>query len=810
MSERVEQVPIPSSFPRVVFNRLTSKSKNGETKVWYSCSSYESHTEGGKTVKSNVKRIGLIKSESGLGEIEFNYRFLKQHPEFDNLVVCRVTTEKKGRNSVEVYRKIDSARQLPKGSAIASVTPSSNQVQHSPAASNGEHTNFSPSQAYTVKFGLVYFLMLFIESLPLGRALKRACLNKKSLFDRIVSLLYFVIVHGIDHLYDMELWASEHLLPADKASFDKDCIARIMAALDSKFIHSYYVHKHAIIAAELKAKGIPFTARTAVAMDSTNFDAWTKDIMAAHGNNKSGSDAKIVNLLVLMDQESCNVYFHQTLAGNVADITTLESAIRHCEFYSAEAIMIVADRGYWSVYNTSVCYAHQVSFLIHVKLHSTALKKMIAEQSSSLLMANNCVLIEHKKEVCFGMKLEREWSWYSAEERCTKRSKINFYVYFNMELFQSAVVSLHKKVEAINQALNQHKQECIKAAKGHRKQPTSARLTVEQEKLISRGIVQLNTNSGKYELNEEVARTHCVVDACWMLASDRDLDIEQAFTLYRQRNQIECLNRDLKNTVGLDTNGAQTRDSYEARQFLGLLAAEAHIVLRHKVLEYNKTHTQNEQAELKHNSVHCTLMDLEKVEATYNGTTLVPTSNMSLKHHNLFRACGLDPVELKDERLEKTGLGQGIVEDMARDDYGGDNLGTGTEQPAHTDSTSATRSQKRCHRFTQTTSTNKVTAFKGKKATSPHKHCHEQDHSAITEGSDSSKNKKTPATRLQKRHYHPMQTAPSDSLIAPKDKGATGSHRRFRGQVHSAISEKSGRSKATPSTRSQKRRHGAS
>ena len=32
MSERVEQVPIPSSFPRVVFNRLTSKSKNGETK----------------------------------------------------------------------------------------------------------------------------------------------------------------------------------------------------------------------------------------------------------------------------------------------------------------------------------------------------------------------------------------------------------------------------------------------------------------------------------------------------------------------------------------------------------------------------------------------------------------------------------------------------------------------------------------------------------------------------------------------------------------------------------------------------------
>ena len=36
MTERAERVPIPSSFPRVVFNRLTCKTKNGATKVWFS------------------------------------------------------------------------------------------------------------------------------------------------------------------------------------------------------------------------------------------------------------------------------------------------------------------------------------------------------------------------------------------------------------------------------------------------------------------------------------------------------------------------------------------------------------------------------------------------------------------------------------------------------------------------------------------------------------------------------------------------------------------------------------------------------
>ena len=265
-----------------------------------------------------------------------------------------------------------------------------------------------------------------------------------------------------------------------------------------------------------------------------------------------------------------------------------------------------------------------------------------------------------------------------------------------MELFQAATVRLHKKVSAINQALSRYKQACAKASRDHSSKPAAVQLTLEQEKLISKGIVKLNTDSGKYDLNEELARTHCVIESCWMLASDRELEVEQAFTIYRQRNQIESLNRDLKNNVGLDTNGAQTRTSYEARQFLGILAAEMHMQLRHRVTAYNATHPQNEQAVLKHNSVHCTLMDLENIEATYDGNTIVPTSNLSLNHYNLFRACGLDPVDLKDERLDQRGLEQGVIESIAGDNSDS-NGGANKKRLERASSPHFTSSKKRHH-----------------------------------------------------------------------------------------------------------------
>lgn len=45
-------------------------------------------------------------------------------------------------------------------------------------------------------------------------------------------------------------------------------------------------------------------------------------------------------------------------------------------------------------------------------------------------------------------------------------------------------------------------------------------------------------------------------------------------------------------------------------------------------------------------------MELENLEATWDGKTLIPTSNLSKKQAKLYEACGLDPVELKDPRLE--------------------------------------------------------------------------------------------------------------------------------------------------------------
>lgn len=90
----------PDSFPRVFFNRQT----RSDDVVEYAVCSYNSHTnEAGKTIKTDVRRIGVIHGADGLGKIEFNARFLRYHPEFKGLEVRRMRASKGGKMDVVCF-----------------------------------------------------------------------------------------------------------------------------------------------------------------------------------------------------------------------------------------------------------------------------------------------------------------------------------------------------------------------------------------------------------------------------------------------------------------------------------------------------------------------------------------------------------------------------------------------------------------------------------------------------------------------------------------------------------------------------------
>lgn len=638
-----QQIQTPSDFPRVYFNRYKRKGKGGCDVIEHACYSYDSHTnEQGKSVKTNTVRIGVVRSEDGLGVIEFNDLFLRKHPHYEQIEARRVQAGKKGRNDVLFFKKSKAAEALS-------------------GALTEQEKKSALGNVRTVKFGLTYFLKQLLCKSHTGRALRMTCGKDAELYNRIISLMMFTAVNGADRLYDMQLWARDHLMPSS-ASFDKDCISRVFAKMDSKFILKFYQNKHAVITNDLRKKKIAPASRRTLALDGTNFDSWSHNLMAAPGKSKSGSDAEIMSLMVLMDQKSGDVFFHQSLAGNITDISTLESAIKHCKYYNSGPVTIVADRGYWSVYNVSICYAHDTSFLLHVKLQSSLLKKMISEHVDEMFCGRHSVLIERKAENCYGGRVEKLWSWFCPRDGKTKRSPIYFYIYFNHENFMAVNRKLFKKNEEINELFDNYKEELARAVASHKKKPAMPELTAEHNRLINEGLIEMDPADGRYVMNKEKLFRRMVTECCWVLASDQKMPVEEAYWTYRERNAIESLNRVLKNQVELNTNGSHNRDSYEAKQFLGICAAELHMQIRNSVNDYNQEQPKADKAELKYNSIHCTLTDLDNIEATYDGAAIIPTSNLSNRHERLCNACGVKTPILKDKRFDRAGLELGIVD----------------------------------------------------------------------------------------------------------------------------------------------------
>ncbi len=81
---------LKAAFPSVYVNRRAVK--NGYV---YAVISYRSVYRDGKSYKTDIKRIGVIRGDNGgVGVIEFNDCFLRFHPEFEHVTVTRLGRQK--------------------------------------------------------------------------------------------------------------------------------------------------------------------------------------------------------------------------------------------------------------------------------------------------------------------------------------------------------------------------------------------------------------------------------------------------------------------------------------------------------------------------------------------------------------------------------------------------------------------------------------------------------------------------------------------------------------------------------------------
>ena len=125
---------------------------------------------------------------------------------------------------------------------------------------------------------------------------------------------------------------------------------------------------------------------------------------------------------------------------------------------------------------------------------------------------------------------------------------------------------------------------------------------------------------------------------------------------YRQRNEIEVMNRYFKNHVQADTLRVSNDDHFNAKLFLGLISSEFLNTIKMKVVEWNKDKPKKEQVKLKDNSMYMTFKDLDTLECIYHNNTIIPTTNILKRHENLFNMMGIDPIVLQNTKLKRATL----------------------------------------------------------------------------------------------------------------------------------------------------------
>lgn len=584
-----------------------------------------------RTKKTNVKSIGIIRSKDGVGVIEFNHYFNLHYPKFQNIVVTR-----KGVNNLEFVVSQETNDVAPKAQVIPAL-------------------HIAPPRH--MKIGASYFILKTFEQSYSGRALKQIGFKKNQL-DLIMTLVIYTIAEGIQKLNAVEYYARDHIVPYE-GNINKDTIYRLFGHINSEMIIKFYKVKQYIMNADLSKYKKSMTERKLVALDGSNIDASCKHIAKAkQGNSKSGHDNPIINFLTLVDQYTGTTFGHCTYSGNITDIATLEGVIKQLAYFGCSGYVLVMDRGYWCVYNVSCLYNYGVDFLIHVKTSHASVKKLIKDNIDDLSVANGCTTIQRDNEINYMMKLKKTWSFYSTKSGNKERKPIYVYMFYNPGIYNHTLASLITDKDELNSIWNEYKEQVIKARKSKKAKPQEPKLSAKFEKLIKDGVLEFNVVTNSYTLNNEKSTELARLEAVWVLASSVEFGADEVYSHYAHRNQIEIGYRYLKEHVEANTLGVSTEQSFDAKLFLSLLASEFINSFSLAVKKWNKTAPATEQVKLKQNSFALTLKDLDTLECIKDGETIIPTTNLLQRHDNLFKAMGIDPIDLRNTKLK-----QGCIED---------------------------------------------------------------------------------------------------------------------------------------------------
>lgn len=636
--------------------------------------------EKGYNDRVNKVQIGSIKSLDGLGECEFNVRFLSQNPEFIEWRVFRVGTGKyeykrRDKKEIDLLKAQVAASQDIIEDIKNNPTKPGKRTKASVAKSNG--IAFSSVETPR-KFGDLYLLQSCINNMLSYKILKK--ILPENMYNLLIYIIMTALSKGIKSItYELESFLLEHGIDLGIKSY-KDAIQRLYKYIeDNGVIEEFAKEKALYISKKQRGKRGIF-----LALDGTNVDnAGNCLTKAQYGKSKSGSDNKIINFITLVDQATHELFATMSYAGNVTDVLTVESVCNQLTDRGInQNISLVCDRGYWSVNNISTMLEHNISFLFncnisrsnYIKSWVDIISRQLIRDKGEIFVNQNDFISKDKNQWLVGTSIKAPWHYiqkilkkvdYDNDgayiSTVNKETDLYIHFVFSHRIYEDTMNTYRTLVKELNDAYMEANnwQDVVAGI-----EPSN--LTAAHVNLIRDDLVELYNNGIKdaKSINSFIETSNkqirycpkyknisklCRQTATRVLVSDSVDNVVEANERYAQRNNVEVGYSMIKGELGGSTLNASTNKTVNSKIFILALATE----MQRKLIESNKRFNEDRvknglaRVKLEHNSVRGTLRSLESIEAVTNKANgkINIMGGLLKKHSDLLSSFGVKPLD---------------------------------------------------------------------------------------------------------------------------------------------------------------------
>jgi transposase len=442
-----------------------------------------------------------------------------------------------------------------------------------PVMSELEEARISEAMDSLKSYGLFYFLQKVGEKIKLVTILKQAF---PAYWEEIFMLCAYLIGNDKPLMY-MDDWIGEHeSYPVGKMSSQR--LSELLCAFGQKERNDFF-----------KAWCAANTSDEYMAVDITSISSYSRLIPECErGYNRDGEDMDHINFCLLFGERTGLPIYQTVYSGSIGDAATLKATLAEVEAVSGgKKLVLVADKGFYSVKNVLMMIDNDSEFLIAVPFANKWTVELIREERDGIDRIGN--LIHTSGSPDRGVVREIDFAG----------TPLTAYVLYNPQRSLDERNSRYSYVSWLKEQV-----ETRKGTAAYRKE-------IAKYLLVRKG----RGRTARAEIREDVLERELKTAGWFVMLGNGKLTAQQAHDIYSKKDVVEKAFMKYKNQLGLKRLRLHTEERMRNKLFVAFVSLTL-VSFIHKVMKEKGLYRK-----MTMEKMFITLAKLKKV--TVNGRSIL-------------------------------------------------------------------------------------------------------------------------------------------------------------------------------------------